>query len=405
MLDLLLLGSLILLIAWVPMLVRQTPLTLAIVCVGLGAGWFSIHPTFSAEAIKQPNAAEHLATITILVALMGSGLKIDRAFSFAGWRTTWRLIAFAMPLTIGCLLLLNLFIGDYALPAALLMAAALTPTDPVLASEVSVGPPQEGDNSEIRFGLTSEAALNDGFAFPFVQLAVVLTTTSFSGIWLTWLVVDFAGKAIGGIACGGIVGWIAGVAAFKLPRGSFSDTGDGLIAVGLTLMTYALAELAHLNGFLAVFVMAVVLRRSSPKDEFHNAMATFAEQIERLVAMLLLFFFGAALAFGMLNSLGWREVIIGLVLLLVLRPFIGWLSLLGSPHNRVSRTLTAFFGIRGIGTLYYMLYALQKAEFTDQQRLWALGGFVVLVSVVLHGVTAGPLMAWSDRLKASRRAN
>ena len=98
-------------------------------------------------------------------------------------------------------------------------------------------------------------------------------------------------------------------------------------------------------------------------------------------------------------------MIIGLVLLLVLRPFIGWLSLLGSPHNRVYRTLTAFFGIRGIGTLYYMLYALQKAEFTDQQRLWALGGFVVLVSVVLHGVTAGPLMAWSDRLKASRRAN
>ena len=200
--------------------------------------------------------------------------------------------------------------------------------------------------------------------------------------------------------------WLdCGSGRIQASRGSLSDTGDGLIAVGLTLMTYALAELAHVNGFLAVFVMAVVLRRSSPKDEFHNAMATFAEQIERLFAMLLLFFFGAALAFGMLDALGWREVIIGLILVFILRPFIGWLSLIGSPHNRVSRALTAFFGIRGIGTLYYMLYALQKADFGDQQRLWALGGFVVLVSVVLHGVTAGPLMAWSDRLKASGRAN
>jgi len=403
MLDLLLFGSLIILVAWVPMLVRRTPLTLAIVCVGLGAGWFAMHPEFSAAALEQPHMAEHLATITILVALMGAGLKIDRSFSFSGWRTTWRLIVIGMPLTIGCVLLLNIFIGGFAIPAALLMAAALSPTDPVLASEVSVGPPQAGDRGEIRFGLTSEAAVNDGMAFPFVQLAIVLTSAPFSGVWLNWILIDLLVKSLGGIICGGIIGWLAGLATFKLPRWPFSDTGDGLIALGLTLVAYAVADLVQVNGFLAVFVMAIVLRRSSPKDEFHGAMATFAEQIERLIAMLLLVFFGAALSLGMLDALGWRDVLIALLLLLIVRPAIGWLSLLGSPHDRVTRALIAFFGIRGIGTLYYMLYAFQEARFADQQRLWALGGFVVLVSVVLHGVTAGPLLTWSDRLARSRR--
>jgi len=106
-------------------------------------------------------------------------------------------------------------------------------------------------------------------------------------------------------------------------------------------------------------------------------MATFAEQVERLVAMLML--------------------------VLIIRPAIGWLCLIGSSHDRTTRALISFFGIRGIGTLYYMLYAFQQTRFEDQQRLWALGGFVVLVSVVLHGVTAGPLLTWSDRLTRRQR--
>jgi len=142
------------------------------------------------------------------------------------------------------------------------MAAALSPTDPVLASEVSVGPPQARDKGEIRFGLTSEAAVNDGMAFPFVELAIVLTSIPFSGAWLNWLLVDLLAKSLGGIICGGIIGCLAGLATFKLPRWPFSDTGDGLIALGLTFATYAVAELAQVNGFLAVFVMALVLRRS-----------------------------------------------------------------------------------------------------------------------------------------------
>jgi NhaP-type Na+/H+ or K+/H+ antiporter len=411
-LSLLFFGVFILIVAWMPMLVRRAPLSLAIVCVGLGCALLPLLPSLSFLPIMgngstdQSRAAGFLAQATLVLALMGAGLKIDRPFSLLGWQTTWRLLGIAMPLTIGIMMVLCIYVGGFATPEALLIAAALAPTDPVLASSVSVGPPLRGEEGEARFALTSESALNDGLASPVVHLAIALTATSFADSWLNWILVDWLYRIGGGLACGLLIGRMSGFLTFKLPVAPFSNTGNGLIAVGLTMATYAISNLIHVNGFIAVFVMAVALRSTCPRHEFHRDMDEFASQIERLIAMILLFFFGGALAEGLLAPLGWREVAIGLLLLLLVRPLTGWLCLLGSGHPPLSRALTAFFGIRGVGTLYYMIYALQRGHFAATGKLWALVGFVVTCSLVLHGTTATPAMIIADRRRheAEKRA-
>ena len=120
---------------------------------------------------------------------MGAGLKIDRRVGWRSWGLTWRLLAIAMPLTILLLSLLSHWLLGLGAAAAILLAASLAPTDPVLASDVQVGPPKSGEEDETRFALTSEAGLNDGLAFPFVMCALALAETGRSGEpwFLQWL--------------------------------------------------------------------------------------------------------------------------------------------------------------------------------------------------------------------------
>jgi NhaP-type Na+/H+ or K+/H+ antiporter len=113
-------------------------------------------------------------TLYVAAALMGAGLKLDRAFSWRKWGVTWRLLAVTMPLSIAAITLIGGLGLGLSWVAALLLGASLAPTDPVLAADVQVGPPKSGEEDEVRFGLTSEAGLNDGLAFPFVNLAIAL---------------------------------------------------------------------------------------------------------------------------------------------------------------------------------------------------------------------------------------
>jgi len=397
------LGALILLTAWLPLVVRRLPLSLPIVGVALG---FLLSKSFeigrSAGALFENRVLEHVSEFVVLIALMGVGLRIERPFSWSRWHVTFRLLAIAMPLTIGAMAVLCRLVPGLPMASALLLAAALAPTDPVLAADVQVGPPGEEEGGEIRFSLTSEAGLNDGLAFPVVILAVALTSASFSDIWQNWLLIDVIWK----IGCGGLVGYIAGRAfgwlTFRLPRLKLSKTGDGLVAVGVTLISYGAAEFAHGYGFIAVFIAAMTLRATDRGHDFHSAMAEFSEQIERVLMMLVLVGFGAAIAAGAFAALRWEDAVAGAVMLLVIRPATGALALVGSALPWAARGLIAFFGIRGLGTFYYMAYAMNRADFAQAPRLWAMSSFVVLTSILLHGVTSTPVMSWVDRRRRMR---
>ena len=172
-------GVLIALVAWLPLVLRRLPLSLPIVCILIGVG-LGLVPglRFDPSPLEYPEIAERFSEFVVIIALMGAGLKIDRVLGLRSWMITWRLIFLTLPLGIA---LIALLAGTWlALPwtMALLLGAVLAPTDPVLASDVQVGPPKSGEEDEVRFALTSEAGVNDGAAFPFVHLAIVLSAAA-----------------------------------------------------------------------------------------------------------------------------------------------------------------------------------------------------------------------------------
>ncbi|MBB3135325.1 NhaP-type Na+/H+ or K+/H+ antiporter [Rhizobium pisi] len=192
------LGVVVLLTAWLPLMMRRLPLSLPIACLAIGAllAWspFPLLPRFN--PLENREFTERMTEIVVIVALMGAGLKLDRPIGWKRWMTTWRLLGIAMPLTIVALAFLGSWILGLGAASALLLGACLAPTDPVLASDVQVGPPQTGEEDEVRFALTSEAGLNDGLSFPFVHLAIALALAAKEGVSLLqhWAIL---GKAFG----------------------------------------------------------------------------------------------------------------------------------------------------------------------------------------------------------------
>jgi NhaP-type Na+/H+ or K+/H+ antiporter len=401
------LGALVLMTAWLPLLLRKAPLSLPILCVGAGAALFALPPLrpFAVHPLDFPVVVERLSELVVIVSLMGAGLKIDRMIGLRSWALTWRLLGIAMPITMLIVACLAWGLTGAGAAAALLIAAVLAPTDPVLASDVQVSGPGKGTEDEARFALTSEAGFNDGFAFPFVHLAIALTAATFvGGDLLQWFMRDLLWKTILGAAVGYAIGRGLGYLTFHLPmRANLSRTGDGFVALGVTLLAYGVVEMLGGFGFLAVFVSALALRNASRDHEYHERLHGFAEEAERLLMMVLLVLFGGMVAFGgLLASLDWRMLLFVAGVLLVARPSAGLLSLLGSNLPWREQLVISFFGIRGMGSIYYLAFALNHASFADPRRLWAIVGGVVLASILLHGITVTPALGLLDRWQRRR---
>jgi len=389
---------------------------------GMLIGLLPLFHGASLDPVANRGLVEHVSEITVLVALMGVGLALDRPLSLRDrgswwrWTPTWRLLVIAMPLTIGALALLGWWALGLAPAGALLLGAALAPTDPVLASDVQVEGPAVDTNDEIdeddevRFALTSEAGLNDGLAFPFVHAAVFLAGAGSLGAWgLRWVGWELLGKVVLGVVAGVLVGRVLAAAAFRAPRRSLrlAEVGDPLLAVAALLTAYGVSELVGGYGFLAVFACAMTVRSADRAHGYHEAMHGVMERLERLFTLFLLLLLGMAMTHGLLANLDWRSVVVAAALLLVIRPLAGAAALaIRSRHDRdvaplsaSERWVTAFFGVRGIGSVYYLSYAAGHATFADERWLWSTIAFTIAMSVFLHGVTATPAMAWLDRVR------
>ncbi len=159
--------------------------------------------------------------------------------------------------------------------------------------------------------------------------------------------------------------------------------------------------MAHGYGFIGVFVTALTLRHAGRNSGYHENLHSFAEQIERLMMMVVLVCFGAAIAEGsVFHALDWRVVAASLIILFLIRPIAGWIGLLGSPILKREKIIIAVFGIRGLGSFYYLAYALGHAPFSNANLLWVTVSLVVLISVVLHGIAVTPVMHWLERENA-----
>ena len=345
------------------------------------------------DPIEHAAATEYLTEVGVIVALMGAGLKLDRPLGWSTWQPTVRLLAITMPLTILLTALLGWWAVGLAPATALLLGAVLAPTDPVLAADVQVGPPggDPEEEDDLRFSLTSEAGLNDALAFPFTNaaIAMALMGTDVSGWLLEWFTVDVVYKLGVGLLGGILVGKLLGVVVFRTPeRLRLASRGEGFVALAGTFLAYGLTEVVGGYGFLAVFVAAVALRRSESDHDYHQTLHDFAEQTEQLLMIALVLLLGGAVASGILAPLTWPAAVTGLLVLFVVRPVTAWIGLSGTTTPKVERAAIAFFGIRGIGSLYYLAYALEHAEFPNADLLWALVAFTVVVSILVHGTSA-----------------
>ncbi|QDH70337.1 cation:proton antiporter [Marilutibacter alkalisoli] len=405
-LAILIVGLALLGAAWVPHLVKRNPLTFPIIYVAAGALLYALPlPLPPADPVRYPLITEHLTELAVIVALVGVGLRIDTRFGWRRWALTWRLLGITMPLTI----LAGLWLGQawlgYSVATAMLLGAVLAPTDPVLAGDVQVHAPGKGGEDPVRFALTSEAGLNDGLAFPFVWLAVVMALASAGEPmdWGRWLALDVLWRVLGGVAIGVLVGYALMHLIFRSEsEPTLSKSGEGLAALAITLTVYGVAELCHTYGFLAVFVAALMVRQKERDHDYHGILDTFAQQCEKLLMAVMLLLLGGALASGILSDLDWRGIVFALVFVLLVRPLAGWLGLIGASLTTRDRWAIAVFGVRGIGSLYYLAFAVNHAEFRDAGELWAVVCLVVVLSILIHGLTASGAMAWLDRRRRGR---
>jgi NhaP-type Na+/H+ or K+/H+ antiporter len=281
----------------------------------------------------------------------------------------------------------------------------MAPTDPVLASDVQVEGPREGDEDHVRFSLTAEAGLNDGAAFPFTWLAIIMAgVVANGGVWddLSWLgewlwhYLLF--KIVVGVGMGWLIGKLVAYVVFQLPNKiNIPRPNDGFLAIALTLAVYGITEIIGGYGFMAVFFAGFVFARQERKHRIHQELHSFTDQIERILLVVVLIPFGGALVSGLLAPLTWEGALVGIGFVFIIRPVASMLVLIGRRIRLREKLAISFFGIRGVGSFFYLSFGLHQPGLSQKEELWAIAGFIVMLSIVVHGITAYPVMKYLDK--------
>ena len=402
-LVLVLIGAAALGMAWMPALSNKTRISYSILYVGLGMLIYSLFDKLPApDPLLHPVIAVRFTEFVVIVALMGTGLKIDQPFSLKSWALPLKMVSISMILCIAGGAFIGVYFLGLDLASAILLSAVLAPTDPVLASDVQVAPPLEGEKEKVRFALTAEGGMNDGTAFPFVWLAIYLAMQAEGQPvsmmdWFGWKLLY---KLIAGVACGYVLGKALAYVLFRLPEKiTLVRVNDGFAALSMTLLVYGFTELISGYGFIAVFVCAVTLRNEEMGHRLHRKLHAFSDQIERIVVAITLLLFGGALANGILSAITWPLVIFSLLFLLIIRPLTTWVSFIKERLPLKEKLAISFFGIRGIGSFYYIAFALTQIRFNQPRRLWAVVSLIVLMSILFHGLTASRVIRKIEKEK------
>lgn len=384
---------------------RERAVSAAVVYLVMGAGislGLSMLGLDLLDPFDDSDFIERAAEFAVIVALFSAGVRLDRTLTLAGWASTVRMIGIVMPLTIaGIAAFANLAMG-LSLGAAIVLGAVLAPTDPVLATEVQVGPPGEEEEPEPRFALTSEAGLNDGLAFPFVFLGLYVAEGD-PGWVSEWLAADVAYAISIGFAVGALAGWALGAATAWLRRREWLLAEyDGWLAIAAVLAIYGFTEAIGGYGFLAAFAGGLAFRRREREHEYHARVHGGAETVGKVSELALILIIGSTVTLAGLREPGLAGWLLVPALLLGIRPGAVMLSCVGSRLDRSQRAFLAWFGIRGIGSFYYAAVAIGAGYLTMAEASTIYWTVIVCagVSIVAHGVTATPL---SRRLESRSR--
>jgi sodium/hydrogen antiporter len=352
----------------------------------LDAGW--LDPVADAELI------EHLAEAALVMALFSAGLKLERPLDLREWATVTRLLVLAMPVTIGAVALLGAGLLGLSAGAALLLGAALAPTDPVLAGDICVGPPGDEEEHEPNFALTAEAGLNDGLAGPFVLAGLFVAERGGDDWAWEWLAADLLYAVAAGLAVGAAVGTLAAWSVKALrTRDMLAATFDGFHAIATALVIYGLAEVLGGYGFLGVFAGGLAFRRYEHDHEMNVTVHEGAERMEKLLELAVILLLGSMLTVAGLSAPGWEGWLLAALVLVVVRPLACLLCLIGSRMDHPGeKAFVAWFGVRGVGTLYYATAIVGAGALGGREQelvTWTCVA-AVLASIAVHGMTAGP---------------
>jgi sodium/hydrogen antiporter len=368
---------------------------------------------------------ERLTEVAVLISLFTAGMKMDLPFRDVRWRIPLQLATLSMLVTVALIAVIGVVGIGLSPGAALLLGAILAPTDPVLASDVQLEHP--GDRDRLRLGLTGEGGLNDGTAFPFVMLGLgLLGLHPLGDSGWRWWTIDVLWAVAGGLGLGYILGSLTSRAVLYLRVQHREALGsDEFIALGLIALTYGLSLLTLTYGFLAVFAAGLALRRSdmpsSKKADLNNAQLTaddkkatgskapehlmreverFNTQLESIAEIAIVLVLGVLLA-----SIQFRVEVLWFIplLFLVVRPVSVYVGLLGADIRHSQRRLMAWLGIRGIGSLYYLLYAINhKIDPALAQQLLSITAAAIVASIFVHGLSVTPLLRWYKKRKDMR---
>lgn len=398
----------------------------------LGANWLRLNLQ------NQLPWLERITELALIISLFVGGLKLRQPIRSPAWRASYRLAGPLMLCSIAAVALLAHYVLSLPPPLALLLGAILAPTDPVLASAVSVS--KAADRDHLRYGLSGEAGLNDGLAYPFVMFGILW----FRGE-LTWQTLgDWTLATLWAIPAGLMIGFVLGHGVGQLAvwlRSHHRDTHapSDFLALALIALSYTAAQFLGALGFLSAFAAGVGLRRAEmkivhnsphpstreqsdakvthpPAEDLVQARVTeeairepaiaagvlvaetisFGDTAERLLEVALVVLVGVSVATY------WHSgaVVLALLLFIGVRPLCAHLVLLGTPTSRTQRWLLGWFGVRGIGSLYYMSYALNHGIRGDAAVLLAqMTLSVVAMSILIHGITAQPLLGYYEHLR------
>lgn len=429
----LLVGGLLLFMGLTPSILKRSPVTSAIIYLAVG---LLVGPTvlnlFHFNPLKESALLEVLTEVAVLISLFSAGVKMPVPFNFTRWRAPLRLAIVSMTLTVAMVAAFAYYLLGLPLGAGILLGAILAPTDPVLATDVQIRHP--GDNDQLRFTLTCEAGMNDGSAFPFVMLGLgLLGLHELGSFGINWVLVDVLWATAASIAIGIVAGMALAQLGWKLRRKPAKHKlMDDFLGLGLIGIVYGLTVLFHAWGFLAVFFAAVALRQTELKlakadqhliDSCKSRQTTdidtkacpdlespslvsegalvFKEHLERLSEVVLILLIGGTL---FLDSWSWRAVGLALFLFMVARPISVFISLIGTHTPWRLQGLASWFGVRGIGSLYYLMYAIQHGLPEPLAlELIQMTLIVVTLSILLHGTSVKPLLEHFWRRSKSPR--
>jgi len=425
----LIIGVLLIAMTLIATWVERRPLSPAMLYLAAG---FALGPSGVGLLLPDPKIygtlLERFAEVAVLISVFVTALKISVPLRDARWRLPISLATLAMLVTIALVAVVGVQLLRLPLGAALLLGAILAPTDPVLASDVQLEDARDRD--VLRFSLTGEGGLNDGAAFPMVLLGLgLLGLHDLGSATMHWWLIDLAWSTFGGL----VIGWCiaAGIGKLMLHLRTRYQVAIGLnefLALGLIALVYGIAMLAHASGFLAVFAAGLALPRvrattdAAPLGEsiartpgaaaeiertaatteanathpikapahLAHAVLNFDEQLERFAEVAMVLVVGAMLSYADIPSSWWWFVPL---LLLVIRP----ISILAAGTQFMTSSaqmpLVAWFGIRGIGSLYYVLYVMNHGlPSALAPTIFGLTMATVAASIILHGISITPLM-------------